>query len=341
MLARRKEPGSADGQSASGSRPQFSHDLGFYPLPVGYGSYSRVMSLLGTVYNAARTAADAAAAWGGGAVDDVLHPQRALDADDIDAWDPNYIRRMLPVWRAGLRTYFRSEVRGLDNIPSGGPSLLVGNHSGGTMIVDTFVFATEFYSHFGPERRFHQLAHDIAARMPATGLRRWGTVAASHDNARAAFAKDAPVLVYPGGDYETFRPTWHSDRIEFGSRKGFIKLALEQGVPIVPVVAVGGQETALFLTRGERAARVTRWSELTRIKVLPVAVAPPFGISVLDLPGRIPLPAKITIEVLPPVDLDQRFGSDPSRDEVYEAITGEMQDALSELQDERTLPVVG
>jgi 1-acyl-sn-glycerol-3-phosphate acyltransferase len=271
----------------------------------------------------------------------VLHPQRALDANDVDAWDPNYIRRMLPIWRGGLRAYFRSEVRGLDNIPADGPSLLVGNHSGGTMIVDTFVFATEFYNHFGPERRFHQLAHDIAARMPATGLRRWGTVAASHDNARAAFAKDAPVLVYPGGDYETFRPSWHSDRIEFGGRKGFIKLALEQGVPIVPVVAIGGQETALFLTRGERAARASRWSELTRIKVLPVALAPPFGVSLLDLPGRIPLPAKITIEVLPPIDLEQRFGSDPPREKVYDEITGEMQEALSELQDERTLPVVG
>jgi 1-acyl-sn-glycerol-3-phosphate acyltransferase len=299
------------------------------------------MSLLGTVYKTARTTAGAAAAWGEVAVGDMLHPQRALDGNDIDAWDPTYIRRMLPVWRAGLRTYFRSEVRGLDNIPADGPSLLVGNHSGGTMIVDTFVFATEFYNHFGPERRFHQLAHDIAARMPATGLRCWGTVAASHDNARAAFAKGAPVLVYPGGDYETFRPTWHSDRIEFGGRKGFIKLALEQGVPIVPVVAIGGQETALFLTRGERAARATRFSELTRIKVLPVALAPPFGINLLDLPGRIPLPAKIAVEVLPPVDLGERFGPDPEHDAVYEEITGEMQEALSQLQEERTLPVVG
>jgi 1-acyl-sn-glycerol-3-phosphate acyltransferase len=299
------------------------------------------MSLLGTVFNAARAAADGTIAWGEVAVGDLMHPQRLLDVDDVEAWDPNYIRRMLPIWRAGLRTYFRSEVQGLDNIPTDGPSLLVGNHSGGTMIADTFVFATEFYNHFGPDRRFHQLAHDIAARMPATGLRRWGTLAASHDNARRAFAKGAPVLVYPGGDYETFRPSWHSDRIEFGGRKGFIKLALEQGVPIVPVVAIGGQETALFLTRGERAARLTRFSELTRIKVLPVALAPPFGLNLLDLPGRIPLPAKIKIEVLPPVDLKGRFGSDPERDEVYEAITGEMQAALSGLQDERTLPVVG
>jgi 1-acyl-sn-glycerol-3-phosphate acyltransferase len=247
---------------------------------------------------------------------------------------------VLPLWRAALGTYFRGEVRGLENIPDG-PALLVGNHSGGTLIADTFVFAAAFYDHFGPDRRFHQLAHDVAARMPATGLRKWGTVAANHDNARKAFAKGAPVLVYPGGDYETFRPSWHADQIEFGGRKGFIKLALEQGVPIVPVVAVGGQETALFLTRGQRAARWTGWANLTRIKVLPVAIAPPFGVTLLDLPTRIPLPAKITVEVLAPVDLQARFGSDPEHKDIYDELTADMQEALSELQDERTLPVLG
>lgn len=290
---------------------------------------------------AALTAVDGTIAWGEMVVEDWTHLRRTLDGNDIDAWDPEYVRRVLPIWRTALGTYFRGEVRGMDNIPRSGPVLLVGNHSGGTLIADTFVFATEFYSHFGPQRRFHQLAHDVAARIPATGISRWGTVAASHDNARKAFDKDAPVLVYPGGDYETFRPSWHSDKVDFGGRKGFIKLALERDVPIVPVVAIGGQETALFLTRGERAARLTGWADLTRIKVLPVALAPPFGVSVLDLPTRIPLPAKITIEVLPPIDLAERFGPDPEHEAIYDEITAEMQEALSELQEERTLPVLG
>src|SRR5437763_6061170 len=299
------------------------------------------MSLLRSAVGAALSAVDGAVAWSEMAVSDLVHLRRALEGNDVDAWDPDYIRRVLPLWRAFLGTYFRGEVRGLENVPESGPALLVGNHSGGTMIVDTFLFATEFYAHFGPERRFHQLAHDIAARLPATGLSRWGTVAASHENARRAFDKDAPVLVYPGGDYETFRPTWHSDRIEFAGRKGFIRLALERGVPIVPVVAIGGQETALFVTRGERPAKATGWADLTRIKVLPVALAPPFGISLLDLPPRLPLPAKITIEVLPPIDVTERFGPKPDHEEVYESVTGDMQDALSGLQEERTIPVVG
>src|SRR3954465_3306359 len=283
------------------------------------------MSLLGSAVRAGVKAVDAAAAWGEMAVSDFVHLGRTLDGNDIDQWDPDYIRRVLPAWRAIFGTYFRGEVRGLENIPAEGPALLVGNHSGGTMIADTFVFAGEFYEHFGPDRRFHQLAHDIAARVPATGISRWGTVAASHENARRAFEKGAAVLVYPGGDYETFRPSWHSDRIEFGGRKGFIKLALENDVPIIPVVAVGGQETALFVTRGERAAQASGWADLTRIKVLPVALAPPFGATLLDLPTRIPLPAKITVEVLPPIDLRERFGSDPDHDEVYDHVTREMQ----------------
>lgn len=298
------------------------------------------MALIDSVVKGARAALDGTLAWGELVLEDVRHPSRMLDGNDIDAWDPDYIRRLLPLWNAVLGTYFRAEVRGLENIPEG-PALLVGNHSGGTLIADTFVFAAAFYAHFGPDRRFHQLAHDVAARLPATGLRRWGTVAASHDNARRAFAKGAPVLVYPGGDYETFRPSWHADRIEFGGRRGFVKLALQEGVPIVPVVAAGGQETALFLTRGERVARWTGWADLTRIKVLPIALAPPLGISVMDLPGRIPLPAKITVEVLEPIDLEQRFGSDPRHRAVYDEITAEMQKALSDLHEERSLPVLG
>jgi 1-acyl-sn-glycerol-3-phosphate acyltransferase len=299
------------------------------------------MSLLSSTLGATVRAVDGVVAWSEMVADDLAHPRKVLDGNDLDAWDPDYVRRVLPLWRVLMATYFRADVRGLENIPPDGPALLVGNHSGGTMIADTFVFTTAFYEHFGTERRFHQLAHDVAARLPAVGLSRWGTVAASHDNARRAFDRGAPVLVYPGGDYETFRPSWHSDRVEFGGRKGFVKLALERGVPIIPVVAVGGQETALFVTRGERAARVSGWADKTRIKVLPLVVGPPFGVTLLDLPTRVPLPAKITIEVLPPIDLEERFGSDPDHQEIYDAITSEMQEVLSELQDERTLPVIG
>jgi 1-acyl-sn-glycerol-3-phosphate acyltransferase len=102
------------------------------------------------------------------------------------------------------------------------------------------------------------------------------------------------------------------DQIEFAGRKGFIELALDRGVAIVPVVAIGGQETALFATRGERAVEATGWAKLSRIKVLPVAFAPPFGATMLDLPGRLPLPAKITVEVRPRSTSVSASDQDPS-----------------------------
>lgn len=261
--------------------------------------------------------------------------------EGVDAWDPEHIRRTLPGMRAFFHAWFRPEVRGLERIPDG-PSLLVGNHSGGLYIADTFVLAIAFYERFGAERRFHQLAHDLAARMPGLGaLRRYGTVPASHENARSAMAKGAPVLVYPGGDHETFRPTSHADRIEFAGRQGFVRLALDQDVPIVPVVATGGQETALFVTRGRGAAKLLRLDRIARLKVLPISIGPPFGVNVLDFPGRLPLPAKITVQVLEPIDVRARFGADPDPDAVYEAVTRVMQETLSALEAERTLPVVG
>jgi 1-acyl-sn-glycerol-3-phosphate acyltransferase len=263
--------------------------------------------------------------------------------DWLDAWDPAYIRQTLPTLRLFSDVYHRAEVRGLRNIPAEGPVLLVGNHSGGTLISDTFVFAQAFYEHFGPLRRFHQLAHDLVFQIPGVrgSLSRYGTVPASPENMGRALERDAALLVYPGGDHETYRPTWQSAEIDFAGRTGFVKLALEHRVPIVPVVAIGGQETALFLGRGRRFARLLRLDSMLRLKVLPAQLGPPFGVTVLDLPGRIPLPAKITIRTLPKIDLRKRLGADPDIEAAYELVTGTMQRALRELDDERSLPVIG
>jgi 1-acyl-sn-glycerol-3-phosphate acyltransferase len=264
-------------------------------------------------------------------------------ADPFAARDPDYIRETLPSMRAVCELYFRGEVQGLENIPRDEPVLLVGNHSGGTLIADTFVFAQAFYTHFGAERPFHQLAHDLVFRVPGARetLSRWGTVPASPQNMRRALAGDAALLVYPGGDHETYRPSWESGEIDFAGRQGFVRLALELGVRIVPVVAIGGQETALFLGQGSRLARALRLDRLLRLKVLPVQVAPPFGITLLDLPGRIPLPAKIKVQVLEPMDLREELGARPDPRDGYDHVTGRMQDALDDLAEERTLPVVG
>src|SRR4051812_38580055 len=210
-----------------------------------------IEQILGAAAGSARMAAVATG--------DVAGLRRHPD-DWLDAWDPAYIRTTLPALRAMSKVYFRGEVRGLSNIPEKGPILLVGNHSGGTLIADTFVFAQAFYDHFGPLRRFHQLAHDLVFRLPGAraSLSRYGTVPASPENMTRALERDAALLVYPGGDHETYRPSWESGKIDFAGRTGFAALAIEHGVPIVPVVAIGGQETALFLGQGRRLAQLLR-----------------------------------------------------------------------------------
>jgi 1-acyl-sn-glycerol-3-phosphate acyltransferase len=267
----------------------------------------------------------------------------SLPDDWLEARDPDYIRETLPALRAWSDHYFRAEVSGLEHIPEGEPVLLVGNHSGGTLIADTFVFAQHFYDHFGPERPFHQLAHDLVFRVPGVraSLCRFGTVPASPANMRSALGRGAALLVYPGGDHETYRPTWEQDKIDFAGRKGFIELSLELGTPIVPVVAIGGQETALFLGQGQRLSRLLGLDRALRLKVFPVQVAPPLGVTVLDLPLRVPLPSKIEIRVLPRIDLREELGEDADLDEAYEIVTGLMQAELSLMAADRLVPVIG
>jgi 1-acyl-sn-glycerol-3-phosphate acyltransferase len=268
--------------------------------------------------------------------------QSRIPVADLDERDPDYIRESLPQAWLLASLWFRGEVRGLGNIPESGPVLLVGNHSGGNLTPDTTVFQLAFCAYFGVERAFYQLAHNLVLSMPYLGfLRKYGTVAASSENARKALEAGAALLVYPGGDYEVHRPSWERNRVDFGGRKGFIRLALEHDVPIVPVVSVGGQETALFLTRGERIAKVLGLDRAFRLKVLPISLALPWGLNVGDMLGHIPLPAKITVEALPPIFLREEFGEDPDVEEIYDHVMRVMQDTLDAMAAERRLPVIG
>ena len=267
--------------------------------------------------------------------------QKRLTAD-LDDRDPDYIRENLPLSWLVASLWYRAEVRNLGNIPEHGRVLLVGNHTGGNLSPETIIFTLAFSTYFGVERRYHQLAHNLVLASPlGPFLRNFGTVAASHDNARKALEAEAAVLVFPGGDWETHRPSWQSAKIDFGGRRGFVRLALEHDAPIVPVVTIGGQETALWLDRGAWLAKLLRLDKTLRLKVLPIVIAPPWGISIGDFLPRIPLPAKMTSEVLQPIDVRERFGEDPDVDEVYEYVTSLMQETLDALAAERRYPVIG
>jgi 1-acyl-sn-glycerol-3-phosphate acyltransferase len=267
---------------------------------------------------------------------------RRVPPADLDERDPDYIREALPGLWLLSSLWFRGEVRGLGNIPEEGPVLLVGNHSGGNLSPDTTVFTLAFSAYFGVERRFYQLAHNLVLSWPGLGfLRKFGTVAASPANAERALRSGAAVLVYPGGDHEVHRPSWQSTRVDLAGRKGFVRLALEHDVPIVPVVSIGGQETALFLSRGESLSRLLGLDRLLRLKVLPISLAFPWGLNVGDFLGHLPLPAKITVEALPPIHLRHEFGPDPDVDEAYAHVVRVMQETLDALAAERRLLVIG
>jgi 1-acyl-sn-glycerol-3-phosphate acyltransferase len=149
------------------------------------------------------------------------------------------------------------------------------------------------------------------------------------------------VLVYPGGHREAHRPSWESARIDLGDDPAVVRLALDAGVPIVPVVSIGGQETALFLGRGEALARRLGLDRRFGIGAVPLSLGPPWGLNVGDVLGHLPLPAKLVVQVLPPVDVRAAFGPDPDERAVLDHLSGTMQEMLTELGRRRRLPVVG
>lgn len=273
-------------------------------------------------------------------MESLLERFRTTHPIDLGAREPEYIRSMLPMIWMATSLYFRAEVRGFDRIPRRGPVLFVGNHSGGNMTPDTTVFLLAFNTHFGVERPLYALAHSLVTSWPFLGkwLERWGTLTASPVAARVALQAGACVLVYPGGDVEVHRSFKARHRIDFDGRTGFIRLARELGVPIVPVVSCGGHLTYLPLTDGRRLARVLGFGRLARLRVLPISLALPWGLNIGDFLGHFPLPSKIVTEVLEPIDVAARFPQEKETQRAYDYVTLRMQETLTALSAERLLP---
>ncbi|MFT4088716.1 MAG: 1-acyl-sn-glycerol-3-phosphate acyltransferase [Gordonia sp. (in: high G+C Gram-positive bacteria)] len=252
-----------------------------------------------------------------------------LRRGDVDDRDPDAIRELLPGLWLIVSAWFRPDVRGLHHIPAKGPALIVGNHTGGIMSPEVLISQLAITAYFGGHRPFYQLAHRMVLNSPlAPILRKFGTVEADPDNGHAVLAEGGLLQVFPGGDYEVFRPSSQSALVDFGGRKGFLRLALKHDVPIVPQVTIGGQETALFLSRGEKLAAMLRLDKTLRLKVLPIVVAAPFGITLPYAPF-LPLPSKIVISYLEPIDLRATYGDDPDLDQVYDDLIATMQDVLT------------
>jgi 1-acyl-sn-glycerol-3-phosphate acyltransferase len=258
----------------------------------------------------------------------------------VAKWDPDLTRQI--VGRVGplIKRYFRAEVRDLERMPAAGGALVVSNHSGGMFTPDVLVFAPEFYKEFGYDRPIYTLGHDMIFVGPIGDLlHRAGVIEANRANAAQALRDGAVVLVFPGGDFDSYRPTFTENVIDFNGRKGYVRTAIESGVPIVPMVSIGAQESQLFLARGDSIARRLGLNRL-RAEILPISVGFPFGVSVF-FPPNVPLPSKIVTRVLEPIDIVAEFGEDPDVEAVDLHVRAVMQEALDELARERRFPVLG
>ncbi|MBX7432630.1 acyltransferase family protein [Mycobacterium sp. Y57] len=262
-----------------------------------------------------------------------------LPGDFTGEWNADTMQRMVSIARPFFKRWFRFEVRGLETFPSGG-ALIVSNHSGLPFAWDAPILWVAFFEKFGYERRFYTLGHDILFRTPAAErLSRMGMLRASRDNANKALRSGAAVMVFPGAAHDAARPTWEQNVIDFAGHTGYVSMAIEAGVPIVPAVQIGGQETQLYLTRGTWLAKVLGLNRLVRLEQLPVSFGFPFGLSVGT--GNLPLPSKIITRVLDPIDITAQFGKSPDIAEVDQYVREVMQSALDELAAQRRFPILG
>jgi 1-acyl-sn-glycerol-3-phosphate acyltransferase len=264
----------------------------------------------------------------------------AADNRETAKWDPEFTEQVVKALGPPVRRWFRAEVRNVRNIPEAGGALVVSNHSGGMFTPDVSILAPAFYEAFGYHRPLYTLAHYGLFIGPLDKwLRRIGVIEASRENAAAALHSDAVVLVFPGGDYDSYRPTLGANAVDFNGRTGYVSTAIDAGVPIVPTVSIGGQETQLFLSRGNRLARLLGLTR-ARMDILPLSFGFPFGPSVI-FPPNLPLPAKVVTEVLEPIDINARFGADPDVDEVDAHVRAVMEAALRRLAKQRRFPILG
>ena len=206
----------------------------------------------------------------------LVKDQTNAQISEIAKWDPELAKKVVGVLRPIVKRYFRSEVKDLGRIPTGG-ALLVSNHSGGQTTTDLPTFAVDFYDRFGYDRPLYTLSHDILSVGPTKQFfQRLGFIPASRKNAAKALADDAAVMVFPGGDFDATRPTLQHNIIDFNGRTR-IRADCDRGrCPIVPIVSIGGQETQFFLTRGDWLAK-RLGLKIMRSELIPISVGFPFG----------------------------------------------------------------
>lgn len=219
------------------------------------------------------------------------------------------------------------------------PVLFVANHGFGG-IVDLNVMAVgAALEDLHLDRPVTFLTHQLAWTLgvgPIVEL--LGARPASRDSAHTSFAEGQHVVVFPGGDLDAAKKFTDRNQIVFGGRSGFAQLALDEGVPIVPIVTAGAGESLLVLSDGERLARALRLDKLLRVKALPTSLSLPWGLNTgaVGMLPYLPLPTKLHTRVLPAMTATPGESAESYAERVHTL----MQEALTEMTKNR-LPLIG
>jgi 1-acyl-sn-glycerol-3-phosphate acyltransferase len=239
---------------------------------------------------------------------------------DVDAdRDPGLARAFEAFLRFVARYWFRFRVRGVENVPAQ-PALFVGNHSG-IGIADVICLLGS-RTEIAPHRRAVGLMHDLFVNMPIVGRlsRAAGAVSAHPAHARQALARGYHVAVFPGGNLDACRPITEARRVVFGKRRGYVRLALETGAPVVPIATLGSHPTYVLLPWiGDAIGPWFRRLGLSRDERTPVPLAsllvldavvgvalgvfPWWTILVALVVLLVPNPCRIESVILEPIDL--------------------------------------
>lgn len=257
-----------------------------------------------------------------------------LETDRPQPLDHELVRLLAPLLDA-MGRYFRGEVLGLERMPEG-PALLVSNHNAGITSFEPLLLGWAWHQRAEGRDPLYYLAHDAVIDAPLLGqlLARLGTVRACQGAGDRVLAAGRKVLVFPGGNYEAFRPFWKRHRVDFHGRTGFAKLALRHRVPIVPVLSLGGHETFFVVHRGERLAKLLGVKRFLRSDSFPLFFGLPWGVCAGPL-FHLPLPAKLLVEVGEPLRVDH-YPEDAADDEDLARQLAERTElAVQELMDKR------
>ncbi len=276
-----------------------------------------------------------------------LQPEERLAgwSEQLDARDPEFVRVLVQLGRFLGRHYFRTRVEGVENVPSEGPVMLVGNHNSTIMTTEVLLTLTAMWDHFGPDRPVRPLAHDIVWADPV-GRRlchQAGMLRANRESAASALRAGHVVLVYPGSELDSCRTFRERARVKLGGRTGFLRVALRERVPIVPVVSAGPHEQVVVLATGRRIARALNLKRYIRMEAFPIVWSVPWGVSSGLMPF-VPLPAQTTLRFGKPIRWPELASDAADRSEdlsrCYREVESTMQGMLDELSFDR-IPWLG